>query len=77
MTVENLQKALVTREMDVKQELEKERSNVETMKRQMRDYIKKHAQSSMDKEMAVVKLEKDVDVLKKVKDGAALVNWYS
>jgi len=65
MTIENFQTTLVKKEMENKIGLEKERANVESMRRQMTDYIKKHAQNSMDKEMTVLKLEKEVETLKK------------
>ena len=73
MTVENLQTSLVAKEMENKLEVEKEKANVEAMRRQMRDYIKKHTQTTMDKEFAVLKLEKEVETLKKVGRNARMV----
>ena len=67
MMVEDLQAALASKEMENKRDLENEKVNVEAMKKQMREYIKKHSQSSMDKDMTVVKLEKEVETLKRVR----------
>ena len=64
--VENLQTASATREMDGMQELEREQSITELMKMELRDCIKKRGLFSVDKQMTVVKLKKNLDILKKV-----------
>ena len=66
MTVDNLQTVLVEKEQE-KKEVAKERSSVEAMKKQMRDYIKKHAEAGMDKDRINLKLEKEAETLRKVK----------
>ena len=66
MTVDNLQTLLVNKEQEKKEVVALERTSVESMKKQMRDYIKKHAEANMDKDRTIVKLEKEAETLKKV-----------
>ena len=65
--MDNLQTVLVEKEQEKKEEVAKERSSVEAMKKQMRDYIKKHAEAGMDKDRINLKLEKEAEMLRKVK----------
>ena len=71
--MDNLQSSLVDKEREKKEEEANQRSSVQAMKKQMSDYIKKHAEASMEKDRVNLKLEKETESLKKVETGGRMV----
>ena len=64
--MDNLQSSLVDKEREKKEEEANQRSGLQAMKKQMADYIRKHAESSMEKDRLNIKLEKETESLRKV-----------
>ena len=64
--VGDLQAMVEEKEEEKKRALAQEQESIAAMRKRMTDYIKKHAQVNMEKASNIIKLEKEIETLKKV-----------